>query len=58
MEELRKANKTIGVKSVKQIIQAHREWQAKLKRDIFSDANITKAIEQCQQLFSVEKAGE
>jgi len=58
LEELQKSGKDINVQSVKQIIQSDKEWKAKLKRSVFSDANIAKALEQCRQLFSIEQAGE
>ena len=51
MEDLRRENKPVGLETVKQIIHDHPEWEAKLDRKIFSDANITRAIKKCEQLF-------
>jgi hypothetical protein len=52
MEDLARADKAIGLKVVKSVIESHPEWEAKLTRDIFSDANITRAIDVCGSLFS------
>ena len=50
-EELREAGKDISVESVKEAIRGDPEWQAKLNRVVFSDANISRAIDQCRTLF-------
>jgi type I restriction enzyme S subunit len=50
-EELRAVDKDVNVDSVKDVIRNHPEWQAKLNRPVFSDANIAKAIETCRMLF-------
>ena len=50
-EELREAGKGISVESVREAIRGEPEWQAKLKRSIFSDANISRAIDKCRTLF-------
>ena len=50
-EELREAGKIISVESVKEAIRGDPEWQAKLNRVVFSDANISRAIDQCRTLF-------
>ena len=50
-EELREAGKGISVESVREAIRGDPEWQAKLKRSIFSDANISRAIDKCRTLF-------
>lgn len=52
MEELRRAGQTVDVEAVKGIIQSHPEWEAKLQREIFSDANIARAIQICRKLFA------
>ena len=52
MEELRHAGQTVDVEAVKGIIQSHPEWEAKLQREIFSDANIARAIQICRKLFA------
>ena len=54
MVELREVKKTVTVTAVKAIIQASEEWKAKLKREIFSDANIARAIHWSNQLFGTE----
>ena len=52
-EELRKAGKDISVESVKEAIRCDPEWKAKLNRPIFSDANISRAIDKCRALFDL-----
>ncbi|MFA5689075.1 MAG: restriction endonuclease subunit S [Kiritimatiellales bacterium] len=49
--ELREAGKPVTVNTVKAIIQASQEWKAKLKREIFSDTNIARAIKWSNELF-------
>ncbi|NIA13657.1 MAG: hypothetical protein GWP08_06205 [Nitrospiraceae bacterium] len=51
-EELRAAGKNIDVAGVKDVIRSHPQWKAKLDHPVFSDANIAKAISECQALFS------
>ena len=51
MEDLRREEKAIELGTVKQIIQGHPEWTAKLQREVFSDANISRAIQECRELF-------
>lgn len=51
MEDLRRTGKAVTMDAVKQVIRDHPEWQAKLDRPIFSDANITRAIAECRALF-------
>lgn len=51
IEDLKKSGSLIGVGQVKQVIQDHPEWKAKLERDLFSDANIARAINECTRLF-------
>ena len=52
MEELRRSELPAELATVKQIIQNTPEWAAKLQREIFSDANITLAINTCIKLFA------
>lgn len=49
--DLRQENRLVNLDSVKQVIQGHPEWRAKLTRDIFSDANIFRAIQECEDTF-------
>lgn len=51
MEDLRRTGHPVALTAVKQIIQSHPEWQAKLERPIFSDAHIESAIARCHNLF-------
>ena len=51
MEDLIREGRTVESEAVKQVIRAHPEWEAKLERKIFSDANIGRAIAECQALF-------
>jgi len=41
----------ITMENVKRIIADHREWRAKLERETFSDANITRALTELRALF-------
>ena len=50
-EELCEAGEEVSVESVKEVIRSHPEWDPKLDRPIFSDANLARAIESCQKLF-------
>ena len=50
-EELREAGEEVSVESVKEVIHSYPEWNPKLDRPIFSDANLAQAIESCQKLF-------
>ncbi len=50
--ELHVAGTEVNVASVKSVIANHPEWEAKLDRAAFSDANIAAAIEVCGELFS------
>jgi len=51
VDDLRRAGSPVTLSAVKQIIESHPEWQAKLDRPIFSDANIERAIARCHNLF-------
>ncbi len=51
VEDLRKTGKHISVESVKETIRHQPDWRAKLARPIFSDANLARAIGNCQKLF-------
>jgi hypothetical protein len=51
MQDLRRETKPVAVETVKQLIHDHPEWEAKLDREIFSDANIQRAIQKCSELF-------
>lgn len=53
--ELHEKNKTVNVEAVIQIIRTEKEWKAKLEREIFSDADIQKAITFLPSLFQYEK---
>ncbi|KAB2949521.1 MAG: hypothetical protein F9K17_02915 [Phycisphaerae bacterium] len=50
-EELRAGGRAVDVPSVKAVIRSHPEWQAKLDRPVFSDANIATAIDASCKLF-------
>jgi uncharacterized protein YwgA len=43
-EELKALNKTVDLKAIKDFIENHEEWKAKLDRSVFCDTNIEKAI--------------
>ncbi|MEX2441963.1 MAG: restriction endonuclease subunit S [Alkalispirochaeta sp.] len=55
--ELRASGKTVNVAAVKYVITSHPEWEAKLDRAAFSDANIAEAIKQSDALLGSEIAG-
>lgn len=52
--ELRCVGTHVSVSSVKEIIRNSNEWKAKLKRAIFSDENIARAIKWSIELFGEE----
>lgn len=56
-EELCAAGKQVEVAGVKSVLRHHPEWQAKLDRPIFSDANIFRAIEKSRELFGDNSGG-
>lgn len=56
--ELRASGKSVTVAAVKDMIIGHPEWEAKLDRAAFSDANIAEAIKQSDALLGVEIAGD
>lgn len=43
--------KDISVTSIKDLIRSNKEWQGKLKKTYFKDADIQRAIKLCQKLF-------
>ena len=49
--ELERAGKQVRLEAVKSVIGTHPEWEAKLEREIFSDANIARAIRAVSELF-------
>ncbi len=49
--DLVKQDTPITMENVKRIIAENREWQAKLQRETFSDANITRALSELRTLF-------
>jgi type I restriction enzyme S subunit len=53
--ELRAGKKPVIMSAVKEIIKNSAEWKAKLKREIFSDENITRAIAWSIELFGDEE---
>ena len=50
-EELRASGMNVDVATVKDLIGRHSEWEAKLDRAAFSDANVAEAIQQSERLF-------
>ena len=52
MEDLHCEGKAIQVGTVKQVIHDHPEWIAKLRRELFSDINIARAMQACRKLFA------
>jgi len=51
MVELRQNSGVVSVKSIKEIIQNNKKWKKKLKRELFSDNNIDRAIKWSNDLF-------
>lgn len=43
--------KEVSVTSIKDLIRSSKEWQDKLKKTYFKDADIQRAIKRCQELF-------
>jgi type I restriction enzyme S subunit len=54
MVELRHNNISVTVPAVKKIIEKSEKWKAKLKRGLFSDENIDRAIKWSNDLFGQE----
>ena len=54
MVELRDSGKPINLFTVKDLIKKTPEWKDKLKRQIFSDENIKRAIQWSNELFGQE----
>jgi type I restriction enzyme, S subunit len=52
MEDLHREGKAIQVGTVKQVIHDHPEWIAKLRRELFSDINIARAMQTCRKSFA------
>lgn len=52
IEDLKKKDETITVSTIKQVLKENKEWEDKLKRSIFSDINIQKAIIKLETLFT------
>ena len=52
IQDLRKEEKLVNVESIKQIINENKEWRDKLKRQVFSDANIQCAIDKIGVLYN------
>lgn len=50
--DLKRVQAEANVAAVKSIILGHPEWEAKLERAIFSDANIARAIGRVTELFA------
>lgn len=49
--DLRCANTAITLETIKHVIASNEEWKAKLKREIFCDVSIARALEELQNLF-------
>lgn len=43
--------KEVSVTSIKDLIRSSKEWQDKLKKTYFKDADIQRAIKRCQEIF-------
>jgi type I restriction enzyme S subunit len=52
MVDLKGSGREVNLETAKSVIRDHPEWEAKLERDIFSDANIVRAIARCLELFA------
>lgn len=51
MCDLRLDGKEVSVTSIKNLIHSNKEWQDKLKKAYFRDADIQRAMKRCQELF-------
>lgn len=51
VQELREAGGEIAVDSVEDVLRGHEEWRPKLKKQVFSKANIGRAINRSRELF-------
>lgn len=52
IQDLKNENKFVSVDAIKQVIKNNKEWKDKLKRAIFSDENIAKAIIRLETLYT------
>jgi type I restriction enzyme S subunit len=53
--ELKNTGKPVNVANVKCVLLGHSEWRSKLDRPIFSDSNLSRAINTCRALFVEER---
>lgn len=53
--DLKEENIPISVENIKHLIHSNTEWKKKLERQIFSDKNIIRAIQELQTLFKRRK---
>ena len=51
MCDLYMVGKEVSVTSIKNLIRSSKEWQDKLKKTYFKDADIQRAIKRCQEIF-------
>lgn len=49
--DLQRTGTAVSLEAIKQIIATNKEWSAKLKREIFSDFNIARALDELRTLF-------
>jgi len=52
MQELKENGKPVSTAAVRQIISSSKEWKAKLNKQIFSDINIGRTINECNRIWS------
>ena len=52
VRDLQNTREGISLQRVKDVIRSHPEWEAKLTRPVFADANITAAMKTCEELFN------
>lgn len=55
--DLKKANNPITLDAIRRIIATNREWSAKLKREVFSDINIARILDELQHIFPATYEG-
>ena len=51
IQDLQADGREIKLRNVKNVLHTDPEWQPKLRREVFSDTKIKRAIDRCQALF-------
>jgi type I restriction enzyme S subunit len=55
--DLKRANNAITLDAIRRIIATNKEWSAKLKREVFSNINIARKLDELQHIFPATYEG-